>query len=300
MRQALFVVNPTGVRHAGVLRRHCEDAARAHGWQPELVVTQGGDASAMLHDQLRGYLEGDGEKLVFAVGGDGTVRACAHDIAGTQARLAVVPRGTANLFAGALHLPVAVDRALEVGFGPFERALDLPFAGDLPFVAMAGMGLDALVVGATPEFLKSGLGWLGYAVTALPHILAPPREVSVRLDGGEVIERRAHSVVVGNVGMLPGGFELLPGAALDDGLLEVGILSPAGVPGWARLARRVVTGHEPRGRQRPELEHFRAALVEVVTPSAAPLQLDGDYLGSTTVLSVELHPGAMLVKVPGP
>ena len=47
--------------------------------------------------------------------------------------------------------------------------------------------------------------------------------------------------MVGNSGLLPGGFSLLPDARLDDGLLDVGVLAPHGPFGWPRLATRVLT-----------------------------------------------------------
>src|SRR5688572_25274812 len=47
----------------------------------------------------------EGADVVLAVGGDGTVRAVAHALAGTSASMAVLPAGTANLFASSLHLP---------------------------------------------------------------------------------------------------------------------------------------------------------------------------------------------------
>ena len=60
------------------------------------------------------------------------------------------------------------------------------------------------------------------------------------------MSRQARSVVVGNAGLLPGGFTLLPGARLDDGLLDVGILAPSSPLGWARVGYRIMagTGHE--------------------------------------------------------
>ena len=40
----------------------------------------------------------EGAELVFAWGGDGTVRRCIDALAGADATLAILPAGTANLF----------------------------------------------------------------------------------------------------------------------------------------------------------------------------------------------------------
>ena len=82
---------------------------------------------------------------------------------------------------------------------------------------------------------------------AWPICGCPRRDFAVRLDGGEPLRRRARCVVVGNVGLLPGGFVLLPEARLDDGRLDVGILAPSGALGWPRAAARVLT-RQPRAR----------------------------------------------------
>ena len=51
----------------------------------------------------------EGAELVFAWGGDGTVRRCVDTLAGTDASLAVVPAGTANLFATNLGIPTDIE-----------------------------------------------------------------------------------------------------------------------------------------------------------------------------------------------
>ena len=72
---------------------------------------------------------------------------------------------------------------------------------------MAGMGLDAAVAGATPRILKQRRRWLAYAVAGIARLPGRRREFTVRLDGGQPLARHARSVVAGNAGRLPGGFE---------------------------------------------------------------------------------------------
>ena len=53
----------------------------------------------------------EGAQLVFAWGGDGTVRRCVDVLSGTEAALAVLPAGTANLFATNLGIPTDIEEA---------------------------------------------------------------------------------------------------------------------------------------------------------------------------------------------
>jgi undecaprenyl-diphosphatase len=294
MREAAFVINPDRARHVELLKARCRDGAADHGWAVEFMVGEAGPGLSTLGARLRAYAAGPGERLVFAVGGDGTVRACADAVTGTATALAIVPRGTANLLARSLGIPSGLAAALGTGFAGRDKEVDLPWADGQTFVAMAGLGTDAAVVQATPDTLKDHLGWLGYAVAALPHLTGPAHELSVRIDGGEPLVRRAHCVVVGNVGLLPGGFTLLPGARVDDGVLDIGIISPRSVAGWLLVARRAVGGRHQGGA----VEHYRGSSVEVTTEAEVWRQLDGDVIGTGRSLSVGLRPGALRVRVP--
>jgi diacylglycerol kinase family enzyme len=123
----------------------------------------------------------------------------------------------------------------------------------------------------------------------------PPREFTIRLDGAAPLRRRARSVVVANVGLLPGGFTLLPGARLDDGLLDVGILAPSGGWDWLRLAGRVLT----RGsRQDRALESLQACCVQVSADAVLPRQVDGETVPPGRALSVSVCPGTLVVRLP--
>ncbi len=224
MPTAAIIINRTRVRDLPRFRRQCGLAASAAGWEPAFADTSSSDHGL---DLARDALAA-GAGLVVAAGGDGTVRACAHALAGSGVPLAIVPRGTANLAARALGIPARLDVALAAGFGGRNRRIDLADAGGMLFAAMAGIGLDAAVVSGTPDLLKRHLGWLAYATGGVTRLAGRRRAFTVCLDGGPPLARRARSVVVGNVGLLPGGFALLPDARLDDGLLDVGILAPAG------------------------------------------------------------------------
>ena len=279
-------------------------AARAAGWEPVFAETSPAEGGSGLTRRAVAA----GASLVFAAGGDGTVRACAQALAGTRIPLAIVPLGTANLTARALGIPAGAGRAIDVGFRGRDRVIDLALAelggagpesgdgaGGISFTAMAGMGLDAAVVGAARSPDKRRLGWIAYAVSGLAHLRMPAADFAVRLDGGEPLRRRARCVVVGNAGLLPGGFVLLPEARLDDGRLDVGILAPAGALGWPRAAARVLTQSQRTDRT---LERFQARRVEIAATADLPRQIDGEVIGAGRTLTVSVCPGALTVRQP--
>lgn len=291
-RLPVLVVNVARVRDVRRLREACEQAAAAGGWRPPVVLsTTPGDVGAA---QARRALEA-GADLVIAVGGDGTVRACAEVLAGTAVPLAIVPTGSANLTAKALGLPPRASAALRVAFEGRERQIDLAVADGITFAAMAGIGLDAAVVGATSGVLKRAAGWTAYAAAAAGQMLRPRTTFTIRLDGGEPLIRRAHCVTVGNSGALPGGFVILPAARLDDGVLDVVVLAPAGPFGWADVGYRVLAGSR---RDDARLERFQARTVEIGAQAELPRQVDGEMIAPARSLTVAVQHGAVSVRVP--
>ena len=297
MPSAAIVINRTLVRDLDGFIRWCREAAAASGWEPSFLETTLDDQGLEL---ARGAVAA-GAAMVVAAGGDGTVRACAQALAGTQIPLAIIPLGTANLAARALGVPSGIGGALAAGFGGHERRIDLAAAevaggaGTLAFAAMAGIGLDAEVVAATPRLLKRRAGWLAYAVAGIAHLPGRAECFTVCLDGGEPLARRARCVVVGNAGLLPGGFALLPDARLDDGLLDVGILAPSGPVGWLRVAHRVLTGS---GRDSRQLERHQARRVEISAGMELPREVDGEVIAPGRSLTVTLLRRALSVRVP--
>jgi diacylglycerol kinase family enzyme len=323
MPMVAFVVNRTLLRDPRRFLRRCQLAADDRGWKPWFATTsEAEDGLALTRRAVA-----DGASLVFAAGGDGTVRACAEALADTGVPLAIVPLGTANLTARALGVPARADRAVDAGFGGRDRRIDLAQitcidgtsaeatsadrtksgtrtsatrASATMFAAMAGIGLDAAVVEAAGEQLKRHLGWVAYALSGVARLSLPPRDFTVRLDtacfdDGEPLRRRARCVVVANAGLLPGGFTLLPGARLDDGLLDVGILAPAGTWGWVRVAGRVVARGQ---RQDRLLERFQARRVQISADVDLPRQVDGEIVAPGRTLNVSVCPGVLTVRQP--
>ena len=122
------------------------------------------------------------------------------------------------------------------------------------------------------------------------------------MDGGKPLTRTARSVVVGSAGLLPGprylprgGFSLLPDARLDDGVLDVGILAPAGALGWLLVAGQVLLHDRHQHRW---LERYQARHVKITADRELPRQADGELLGPGRALTVSVWPGALTVRRP--
>jgi diacylglycerol kinase family enzyme/membrane-associated phospholipid phosphatase len=296
-RLLAIILNPIKVLDPTAFRIRVSTAVQAAGWdEPLWFETSVDDAG---HAMARAAMAA-GADVVLAAGGDGTVRIVCSEMAGTGIPVGILPTGTGNLLARNLGLPLGHDAALQVVLHGQDRAIDIVgIDGDgldpTRYVVMAGLGLDAAIMDGAPAQLKARMGWPAYAVSALRQVRYPAVRVTIAIDGREPVQRRARTVVVGNVGSLQAGIPLLPDAQIDDGVLDVVVIAPRRVAGWPALIYRVML---KRRRTDDRLDRFTGRSVVISAAHAIPRQLDGDLVGPGTELRCAVEPGRLLVRVP--
>jgi len=236
----------------------------------------------------------EGADLVFAWGGDGTVRRCIGELAGSDACLAVIPAGTANLFATNLGIPKDIEKAVAVGLGGERRRFDVgSFAGER-FGVMAGVGFDAQMIRDADD-LKERIGRAAYVVSGSRHLREKPFKAAIDVDGTEWFAGRATCILVGNVGELFGGVEVFPDAQPDDGRLELGVCTADGLVQWARTLARTAVGDPGKS---PFIRVTKARKVKVGLDRKVRYELDGGDRSKVQDFKVKVEEGALRVRVP--
>ncbi|HEY6068455.1 MAG TPA: diacylglycerol kinase family protein, partial [Gaiellaceae bacterium] len=179
--------------------------------------------------QVRRALK-EGAELVFAWGGDGMVQRCVDVLAGSSASLAIVPAGTANLFATNLGIPKDIEQAVVVGLRGERRSFDVGRFNGERFAVMAGAGFDASMIrDAGDGGLKERLGRAAYVWTGSKNLRAKPFRAKIEVDGARWYKGKASCILLGNVGKLFGGVEAFEHARPDDGKLELGVVTAEGL-----------------------------------------------------------------------
>ena len=238
----------------------------------------------------------EGADLVFAWGGDGLVQRCVDVLAGSNATLAIVPTGTANLLATNLGIPRDIEAAVRIGLHGERRKLDLGKINGEHFAVMAGAGFDARMIGDAEDGLKDRIGRLSYVWTGSTNLATKPFKATIRVDGSHWFRGKASCVLVGNVGGLFGGVDVFPDAQPDDGALELGVVTADGVVQWLRTLARAAVGTPADS---PFVQTTKASKVSVKLSRKIAYELDGGDRGKAKSLKIGVRPGAVEVSVPG-
>jgi diacylglycerol kinase (ATP) len=236
-----------------------------------------------------------GADLVFVWGGDGMVQRCVDALAGSDVALAIVPAGTANLFASNLEIPKDVRSAVAIGLNGCRRRLDVGEINGERFAVMAGAGLDALMIRDADGSLKERFGRAAYIFTGAKNVSVARVSTRVRIDGDKWFDGKTSCVLVGNVGRLFGNIAPFPDARPDDGLLEIGIVTAKGRWQWSRALMRTVSGNAPAS---PFVETARGRKFDIRFSKAIPYELDGGDRKETRRLRIKVRAEAVTVCLP--
>lgn len=252
--------------------------------------------------------------VVVAFGGDGTLNEVANGLAGTDIPVAVLPGGSTNVVCRTLGIPNDVVDATEHLLGLADdfplRRIDLGMVDDRYFVFSAGAGIDATVVkrvDANPK-LKASAGPWYYSWAAISgfyrRYLVKPVRMRLEVNG-----ESAEGVTVLAQNSDPFTYfaerpvRVCPDVEIDDGYLGMAVLERATQRDVASLIPRILSssrGASGHGRVRhfPRVERARISSLSTDAEGnrvPLPLQVDGDYIGERTEVTLRVAPGALTV-----
>jgi diacylglycerol kinase (ATP) len=237
----------------------------------------------------------DGVELLLIWGGDGTVQRAADALAGSDLPLAILPAGTANLFATNLGIPQDIEQAVAIALEGERRRLDLGRFDGEHFAVMAGAGFDAAMIEQADGTLKDRLGRLAYVWSGSQNLRAKPFKAKIAVDGAPWYSGDASCILFGNVGRLFGGVEVFQDARPDDGRLELGVVNADGLADWTRALARTAAGHPERS---PLVQATSGKKIKVKLNRKVLYEMDGGSRKKTRSFTVEVQPAALTICLP--
>lgn len=223
----------------------------------------------------------EGAKQVVVSGGDGTINEAIQGLIGTDVRLGIWARGTANVLARELKLPFNVRQAAErvaqgrtqtmyMGCATVEGTGERRY-----FFLMAGIGLDASVVQGVRPRLKRRIGKGAFWFSGLSHLLKwKPVPFEVEVDGQTF---PATFAAIGKSSRYGGDLAITPRARLDQPEFEICLINSRSRLRYLHLLSQAMRegGAQP---DRSGVQYLRATRARAT--GQALVQVDGELLGT--------------------
>ncbi|MGF6952727.1 diacylglycerol kinase (ATP) [Neobacillus sp. B4I6] len=275
MKRARLIYNPTSGRE--ILKRNLPEILQKleiAGYEASCHATTGaGDATEAARLAVERQYD-----IVIAAGGDGTIHEVVNGLAEQDYRpkLGIIPAGTTNDFARALHIPRDIGPAVDIITKGELIPVDIGRINDRYFINIAGGGRITELTYEVPSKLKTMLGQLAYylkGMEMLPSI--KPSEVSIEYDG-KLFEGEAMLFLVGLTNSI-GGFEkLAPDSSINDGLFSLLILKKTNLAEFIRIATLALRGEHVND---PNVIYTQANRIKVQAVDKVQLNLDGEFGG---------------------
>lgn len=277
MKRARIIYNPTSGRE--LFKKHLPEVLETleiAGYETSChATTCEGDATSAAKKAVE-----NGFNLIIAAGGDGTLNEVVAGVSEFENRpkIGLIPMGTTNDFARALHIPRDIQRAVEIIVKGDTIPVDVGIVNnERYFINIAGGGRITELTYEVPSKLKTMLGQLAYylkGIEMLPSINAT--KVKIEYDD-EVFEDEVMMFLVGLTNSV-GGFEkLAPNSSINDGKFSLLILKKVNIAEFIRLASLAIRGDH---LEDPHVIYKKATNIKVTSDEKVLLNLDGEYGGT--------------------
>ena len=289
----------------------------AAGWKTDIALKEyGGETLKLAQKAAR-----DGYDLVMGYGGDGTLNAVFNGVmnAGGKCLVADLPGGTYNIWAGTIGVPhdsvkaalaIVNSEARKVDLGHVEvEGLAIPngMGNDQQptnsmktrkkpeissqirqyFLLHVGMGIDAAMMAHISKPLKYHFGPLAFdlsTIKELPEQRPFPVRMQVMDKAGNVEthwQGEAWEVIVSKVPIFGGAVNLDPDARVDDGLLNVCLITANGPVKTIEQALSILA---QKKLDAETTRYFRGAHFSIQIPASIGIQVDGSVVKLEEIL----------------
>ena len=240
----------------------------------------------------------DGYKVIIGMGGDDTIESIIRGMAGSKARLGIIPVGTANDLAKSLGIPqdpqaacslIASGKVRKVDLGVVKARRGKP----LYCFELVTVGIAAAIY---PDALKVSKGRLDRLKSAVEKVLGHDTnpKVTVVMNDESRVTVETMLVIVSNVPLIGPKMLVDPDASMEDGLFDITLY-----PGFSKaelLAYFAKTLNESPASD-GRIQHYRAHKVKIKSTPKLDVMSDGVMLGKGKV-KIKVLPRALRVFAP--
>ena len=303
MNRALVIYNPvSGSGRSEEISAAVEQQLSLAGWHVERRATLGPGGAEPIAREFAARAD-----YLVVVGGDGSVREAVVGLtAGAGvATIGVVPMGNANVVARELGIPREPLRAIDNLLSGNAVPVDIATANSDLFLAMVGVGWDALTVEKLRELRATRFGAWWYRTWADSTYLAAGLAALCRVGlprfrvvcDGLASRRRYCAAFLCNFRTYSKGWSMTPDAHFQSGRIhfQARFRSLFVFVAWHVLAS-IFGWRSPRFIS----DYGEGDTLRLESDTPFPVQIDGDFRGYESALEIRVQPAAVRFVVPHP
>jgi len=289
--KVLFLINPiSGTKNKGNLSETILKLLDHSRFEAEIHVTRfRGDATEVVPIKMA-----EGFKRFIAVGGDGTVNEIAKALVDTDGILGIIPIGSGNGLARHLKIPINVEKAMKLINDGKVEAIDYGRINDTPFFCTCGVGFDAHIGN---EFAKNkGRGFITYIkVTISDFFSYKPKKYKLKIDNTGKLKTRAFLITFANASQYGNNAYISPNADIQDGKLDICILSPFRLHRAPGIGIRLFAKNINRS---PLMHTEQAKEIVLKRKKAGVVHYDGEPCEMGKKIKISIVPKGLQVIIP--
>lgn len=232
-------------------------------------------------------------RMVFAVGGDGTVNEVAKGLLHSNIPLGIIPIGSGNGLARHLQIPLEVERALRLINLEKTITIDTFTVNGRFSTNVSGIGFDGHIAGLFGQRGKRGL--LNYVKLVVAHF-SKFKEFEYEL----IIDRlhsknKAFIISCANSSQFGNNAIIAPHASLSDQMLDICFVNKMSLIAALSFVIQLFRGTIYKSNH---VLIKKTKELELKTQFPIPYHIDGEAAGSSSHFIVKITPASLLVAIP--
>ncbi|MDR1300788.1 MAG: diacylglycerol kinase family lipid kinase [Candidatus Nomurabacteria bacterium] len=275
----VFIVNPiAGSQNADEVIERIHEVCRKHELKYRIIKTERPKHASEIVRKLPKT-----GKVIFAVGGDGTMNEVLQGMMKTNNVMGVIPNGTGNDFSASLAKIKDKEPKIDVGVLNHRQY----------FLNYVGMGFSTNVtVAASQKFRRKWIPKKARFPLSILHTVATFRPMKIKFTiNGTTKEERSTIIVAANGSRFGLEYFIAPEADLRDGEMDICFVDAVSLPVLIPLINSVKTGEHVKN---PNVHMRRTDHVKIQSEKHVSFDIDGELM-TANKLDIKIIRGGVTI-----
>jgi diacylglycerol kinase (ATP) len=289
-KKVFFVINKySGTSFQPAVEGRIIDKCAEWGWECTIEYTKHrGHATELARDAAHQKF-----KIVFAMGGDGTVNEVAQGLIRTNTIMGILPKGSGNGLARHLRVPLNFGKALDLLVDHQVINMDTFMVNHHLSVNVSGIGFDGHIAGLFGKNGKRGL--VEYTKLVMREFRTFKEfPISIKVDGQQ-LERNAFILAFANASQFGNNAQVAPLASVCDEQLDVCFIKKVPLTQIIGFAGKMFSGNIDKSAF-VEIKNAKKIFLEFDKPM--PFHIDGEGVEPAKSFIIDIQPASLKVLIP--